>query len=288
MHKRMVEMYCEITSRAGLAQTMRIAMYGMLIFGCALTSPSAAAQSDQPSTHQWRMPIVVVVESGGSRPLSLEKTQLAQTKTKATSMASLAGDAALNQAIQAGVSDTTFAAASHINSGIGNSAIQQTGSIFNGVMAKRKPSVTYVWAVPNAASPNVMQTAMPQFATDFSLAPGANPDDFQPAIVKLTPAQNIRLVGASEGKQDAASSPTADWEIYSHFVEDPIVVKLQKLAPGKYAVTPGSPLLPGEYALVLRPVSKDKKFSGGDVVRAQGDGLMFDAVWTFQIPDSAR
>jgi hypothetical protein len=29
-------------------------------------------------------------------------------------------------------------------------------------------------------------------------------------------------------------------------------------------------------------------FSGGDVARAQGDGLMFDALWTFKIADSAE
>jgi hypothetical protein len=40
--------------------------------------------------------------------------------------------------------------------------------------------------------------------------------------------------------------------------------------------------------VVLRPVTKDKKFSGGDVGRAQGDGLMFDAAWTFQISDDAE
>jgi hypothetical protein len=33
---------------------------------------------------------------------------------------------------------------------------------------------------------------------------------------------------------------------------------------------------------------KEKKFSRGDVARAQGDGLMFDALWTFQISDDAE
>lgn len=47
-------------------------------------------------------------------------------------------------------------------------------------------------------------------------------------------------------------------------------------------------LVPGEYGIVLRPVSKGKKFSGGDVARAQGDGLMFDAIWTFQVSEDAE
>ena len=44
----------------------------------------------------------------------------------------------------------------------------------------------------------------------------------------------------------------------------------------------------GEYAVVLRPISKSKKFSGGDVARAQGDGMVFDSVWSFQIPQGAK
>ena len=55
------------------------------------------------------------------------------------------------------------------------------------------------------------------------------------------------------------------------------------VGPGQYQISSVTPLLPGEYGIVLRPVSKDKKFSGGDVARAQGDGLMFDAAWSFQV-----
>ena len=278
-------MYSKISRRKLMVIKGQAIIFGLILLGFS----SANGQEDAAPTHQWRMPVVVVVENGASRPLPLEKAQLAQTKTKATSMASLAGDTALNQAFQAGIGDATMATASHINSGIGNSALGQTGSILSGMMARRKASVTYVWGVPNPASPNVMQTAMPQFATDFSHAPGVNPDEYQPAIVRLTPTQNTcRLVGATEGKEDARSDPAADWQIYSHFVEDPIAIKLQRVEAGKYTIAPASELLPGEYALVLRPTSRTRKFSGGEVARAQGDGLMFDAVWTFQVPDSAQ
>jgi hypothetical protein len=75
--------------------------------------------------------------------------------------------------------------------------------------------------------------------------------------------------------------------VYSHYLEERVTVSLQKMGSGKYNVTT-SQLLPGEYGVVLRPVSKDKKFSGGEVARAQGDGLMFDAIWTFQIADTAQ
>jgi hypothetical protein len=149
--------------------------------------------------------------------------------------------------------------------------------------------VTYVWGVPSPASANVLQTVSPSFALDLSRAIGISIDDYEPEIVKLTPAQNTcRIVGATQGKADARSSPEADWQMYSHFLEERVATRADKQGPGKYSVSPGSELQPGEYAVVLRPISKEKKFSGGDVARAQGDGLMFDAIWTFQISEDAE
>ncbi|HTS10190.1 MAG TPA: hypothetical protein VMP68_31800, partial [Candidatus Eisenbacteria bacterium] len=90
---------------------------------------------------------------------------------------------------------------------------------------------------------------------------------------------------ATQGKADARSSPAADWQIYSSFLEERVTAQAQKLATGKYKITPTSELASGEYGVVLRPISKTKSYSGGDVARGQGDGLMFDAIWTFQIGD---
>lgn len=70
--------------------------------------------------------------------------------------------------------------------------------------------------------------------------------------------------------------------------EDRVDVKLKKDATGEYAISPQSPLYPGEYAVVLRPVSKHEKVSGGDVARAHGPGLMFDVLWSFQVAENAR
>ena len=238
---------------------------------------------------RWQMPTVAVLQNGAAQQLPMEKTQLAETKTKPQSLASLAGDSAVTQGIQAGVSDVSWAAASHMNSAVGGSAVQQAGGIFGGMMTRRQPMVTYVWGVPAPASPNVLQTATPKFSVDFAKAPGVNPEEFAPEIVKLTPAQNTcRLAGATQGKEDARSHDAADWKIYSSFVEDRVGVNLQKTAAGQYEMSPQSPLLPGEYAVVLRPVSKDEKFSGGDVARAQGPGLMFDILWSFQVADTAQ
>jgi hypothetical protein len=255
----------------------------------AQPAQSSSGAQDATSESKSRMPKVIVTQGKTSQELKLEKTQLTQTKNKPSSMKSLAADSTVTQAMQAGVSTASWDAAMHMNSVVGGTAVAEAGSVFSGMLAHRTPTVTYVWGVPSPASANVLKSARPVFALDFSRTPGINPDDYEPAIIKLTPAQNsCRIVGATQGKADAGGSPAADWEIYSHYLEDQVAINPQKLAPGKYKVAAASELLPGEYGLVIRPVSKTKKFSGGDVARAQGDGLMFDAIWTFQISADAQ
>ena len=250
------------------------------------TRPAGAAAIPASKSH---MPKLYVMQGGAAQELPLEKTQLATTKNKPSSMKSLAADSAVTQAMQAGINTATWDAATHMNSGVGGSAVQQAGSIFSGAIGHRTPTVTYVWGIPGPSSTNVLQTVSPSFLIDFSRVIGINVDDYAPTIVKLTPAQNTcRIVGATQGKADVRSSPAADWQIYSHFLEERVPTNVEKLGLGKYKVTPASELQPGEYAVVLRPVTKEKKFSGGDVARSQGDGLMFDAAWTFQISDEAE
>jgi hypothetical protein len=249
---------------------------------------SSGAPESEPASKS-KMPKVVVSQGAASQELKLEKTQLAQTKNKPSSMKSLAADSTVTQAMQAGINTVSWDAASHMSSVVGGTTVQQAGSVLSGMLAHRTPTVTYVWGVPSPSSSNVLQSASPVFSLDFSRAPGVNPDDYEPVIIKLTPAQNTcRIVGATQGKADASGSPAADWEIYSHYLEDQVATNPQKLGAGKYKIAAASELVPGEYGLVLRPVSKTKRFSGGDVARAQGDGLMFDAIWTFQIADAAQ
>ncbi len=251
--------------------------------------PANAGEAvEAKSISKSRMPKVWLVEGEASRELALEKTQLAQTKNKPSSMKSLAGDSAMTQALQAGVGTASWDAATHMNSALGGTAVQQAGSMLSGMLAHRVPTVTYVWGVPSPASGNVLQTVSPAFNVDFSRAPGVQADEYEPAIVKLTPAQNTcRIVGATQGKADLSASPAADWQVYSHYLEEKASAHADKQGPGKYKLS-ASNLAPGEYGIVLRPVSTAKKFSGGDVARAQGDGLMFDAIWTFQISDNAE
>ena len=252
-------------------------------------APQGGASAAQPNKSKSHIPSVNILQNGTAQKMSVEKTQLAQTKNKPTSMAKLAADTALLQSFQSTMSSAAAGVASHVGSRTAGSALGQAGGALSSVLGQRKPKLTYVWAIPNPASTNVLSTDTPEFSVNFSSVPGVSPDDFEPAIVKLTPAQNAwRLVGATQGKEDATASFSADWQIYSSFLEEQVKIKSRKLGPGQYQISPASPLVPGEYGVVLRPISKSKKFSGGDVARAQGEGLMFDSVWSFQVPPDAE
>lgn len=235
------------------------------------------------------LPAVTFLQADAPQPIAIERTQLEETKVKPSSMLSLASDSALTPVVQGEVNVAAGQLASRVNSGFGQASLGQAGGLLSGVMSHRKPEQTYVWAVANPASSNVLPTTTPAFSVDFSQVPGVNPAEYRPEIVQLTPAQNTwRLVGATEGKADATSSSATDWQVYAHFLEDQVRLRVQKTAPGNFQISPSAPLLPGEYAVVLRPVSKTKKFSGADVARAQGDGLAFDSVWSFQVPPNAK
>jgi hypothetical protein len=262
--------------------------------GTSGAAPTPATNGSDQNTgamppSKSRMPRVTVTQGDSTQELKLEKTQLAETKTKPSSMKNLAADSAVTQGMQVGINTAVSGVATQMHSGVGGSAVGGAGSIVSGIMSHRTPTVTYVWGVPSPNSSNVLQNSKPTFSVDYSRTQGITPDDYEPAIVKLTPAQNTcRIVGATQGKEDARSSPAADWQIYSKFLEERVAVKSEKLDAGKYKISPATELLSGEYAVVLRPISRSKKFSGGDVARAQGDGLMFDALWTFKIADSAE
>ena len=278
-------------TKAGVTENELNAMIAASGKSAPAAAPKAAAPAGDPAipASKSHMPKLYVVSGGATQEIPLEKTQLAETKTKPSSMKSLAGDSVVTQAMQSGVNTASWDVASHMNSGVGGSAVTQAGSIFSGALSHRTPTVTYVWGVPSPTSSNVLQTVSPSFTVDFSRVIGVTADEFAPSIVKLTPAQNTcRIAGATQGKADVRSSPAADWQVYSHFLEEPVPTHAEKVATGRYKVSPASELQSGEYGVVLRPISKGKKFSGGDVVRAQGDGLMFDAIWTFQISEEAE
>lgn len=273
--------------KAGVPQTVMDAMISASSkkrSGAAASSaaPAATAATSAALANGGQL-AATVAQGGKSIALPLEKTQLAQTKTKASSLGALATDSAVNQAFQVGVNEAAWQAWSH-GGGYGTySGVTAGASVMSGIMGHRKPTVTYVWALPGPSASNALGTS-PNFDVTFSGIPGINEEEYEPAIVKLTPtSNNWRLVGASQGKADTMQDASANWEVYSSYVEEKVPVRANKLGAGHVQISPVSPLAAGQYGVVLRPRSKSKRFAGADVAKNQGEGLIFNSVFSFAV-----
>jgi hypothetical protein len=172
-------------------------------------------------------------------------------------------------------------------SAMGNSAVSSGANILGGILSHRpkQTKVTYVWALTGGNSPASVEGNRPTFEVNYAGIPGVSADQFEPVIVKLcpTPQSNFRLVGATEAATTAEQSTQQDWPIYSSFVEDRVPATVQKVSPGHAKLNPSAALASGQYAIALRPADKSHKFSGEEVAKNQGEGLLFNYAWSFTV-----
>jgi hypothetical protein len=251
----------------------------------AMKSASGAGASSSASAQVVGQVSVTLLQNGARKDLASEKTFIVQTKSKATSLAGLSSDTALHDGLQAGTNQAWYAAASHGHGSVAN-AMWDSSGVVTGILSRRnKPSHTYVWALSGVSSSMVTgANQAPAFEVNYSAIAGINANEFEPAIVKLTPSYSTwRLVGATEGKAESVENSTPDWQAYSAFVEDRVPTQTRKLSSGHAQISTTSRLAPGEYGLVLRPISRSKKFSGPDVAANRGEGMLFNSVWSFEV-----
>jgi hypothetical protein len=76
--------------------------------------------------------------------------------------------------------------------------------------------------------------------------------------------------------------------IYSSFFEHDIGTEKKVTTPGHMQVAPKKDLPPGEYAVVLRPVSAKKTFSGDAISRNEGEGMLFNMAWSFSVKEQMK
>ena len=250
----------------------------------AAPAPAPAAAPAAAPAVTAGQPSVTVLKGTAQQPIPISKTQIAQTKTKATSLNALSTDNALGQAMQSVAMSAAQQAAYRSGSYTGASAIGAAGGVMGGLMGHKKPTVTDVWALPGQKSDLVLDNNQPSFEVHFANIPGVVADEYEPALVKLAPsANNFRLVGATQAKQDVLESSTMDWEIYSSFIEERVGAQATKVSSGEYKLQTAAALPAGEYGVVLRPLNKSKKFSGNSVAQNSGEGLIFNSVWAFAV-----
>lgn len=145
-------------------------------------------------------------------------------------------------------------------------------------------TMTAVWAIPGARSETVVHSVQLAFEVQLDGTTGVNPDEYEPVLIRLTSTQsNFRLVGATTMNPNQIQSTDVNWNLYASFVEQRVPATATKASSGRYTLQVGPGLTAGEYGVVLRPVSRDKKFAGNNVSQNVGDGLVFNCVWTFEV-----
>lgn len=142
------------------------------------------------------------------------------------------------------------------------------------------PKITYVWGLPGRTSSRELGETSPLLT--YGDIPGVDPDAYEPAVLKLFQTKdNYRLVGATQIKMTAknmragASPENGKW-----LSEERWPAHVEKEERGFYILRVDSPLEPGEYAVVLRPVKGYKGTSSG----LGGHAQVFYSVWDFSVP----
>jgi len=254
--------------------------------GSPSTALPAGAASAFASSGAGLQPVVSFIQGNSSLSLTAEATQIAQTKTKPTSLRDLALDQALNEVLNQSQQAAQQAMLTKGAATVGKIAMGPSGILLSAMMNRRKQmsTVTYVWAVSGAGSQALANTNLPNIGVNYAGVPGVNADAFEPVIVKLTPSQsNFMLVGATQASGTAEQDAQQDWPIYSSFVEERVAAKVQKLGQGRAILTPAAALQSGQYAIAMRPLDKSHKFSGEQVAKNQGEGLLFNYAWPFSV-----
>jgi hypothetical protein len=147
------------------------------------------------------------------------------------------------------------------------------------------PKMTYVWGLPGRKSSRELADASPMFELNYGDIPGVDPDAYAPAILKLVQSKdNYRLVGATQMKMTAKNMRNGGGPENGKWIdEERWPCHVSKEERGFYILRVDSPLEPGEYAVVLRPVKGYKAASSG----LGGHAQVFYSVWDFSVPGAA-
>jgi len=134
---------------------------------------------------------------------------------------------------------------------------------------------TYVWLLDGAASTRILADRRPAFVVQAK-------DGTGPVIVRLGRSFSRRIVAAAHGRADERTRGEAEWDLVGRELRQDLVRTVVEPIDKGVRVRPAADLEPGEYAVVIRPLSK-KKIAGSSALSADGDGRVFSLVWDFAI-----
>jgi hypothetical protein len=163
-----------------------------------------------------------------------------------------------------------------------NPAVSGIASTLGGLFRSDNEERTAVWALAGTSASREL-AAETAFEIEYGHTPGADPDAYQPAIVRLVRTNdNYRLVAAAktEGTKTIATAKDP-------IVEELVPMVLTRIGRGHYRVKPKDALATGEYALVLRPiVQKERRRRGSEASLGEllgGTSQILYLTWDFSI-----
>src|SRR3954447_6672058 len=212
----------------------------------------------------------------GKEELSASTAQIGQTNFKG-------GMGAGGMALRSlGTQGLSFAAMGAGPAGMMAMSAFSMASGFMPGMRPGAPKMTYVWGLPGRKSARELSDNNPMFELNYGEIPGVDPDAYEPALLKLVQSKdNYRLVGATQIKMPAKNMRNGGGPKNGKWIaEERWPSHSNKEERGFYILRPDSPLEPGEYAVVLRPVKGYKASSSG----LGGHAQVFYSVWDFSIP----
>lgn len=224
-----------------------------------------------------QMPKVMLLAGTDKKPMRSSMAQMAQSATKGMPGGGSATGSMLTSLATQGLSFAAIGAGGMFAGPAMGIATGMMGGLMGGHHGM--PTTTYVWALPGRNSGFIMPTISPKFDLEFGEIVGLDPDSYEPALVHLPQTKdNWRLVGATKQKMDYSGSTGAQ----SMVDEVRTPVKMTRLDRGHVQIEAASPLAPGEYGLVLRPLKAHKPKKGQSQSDAQQ--ALFYSVWDFNVP----
>jgi len=260
---------------------MRTRTTALLLFPFILLSCPSVGSGQLRKEKPVEGPEAFFLDREGKLPLDALFPAIIRTKAKGDDLVTAMADAELSKL----GSDVVNRGASAALMAVPGASIpiMMTSGLIEKHLPKviHNPVLTFVYALPHGRSSNVIASASPRFEVRFADITGADPDDFQAGIVKLTSTKNNwRLLGLKQAKQSAFES--SERTEYS-FKEELIGTRVTKIARGIFEIAPARPLPPGEYGIVIRPVSETYKVSPKDAVIKAGEGLLLLPIWDFSV-----
>jgi hypothetical protein len=147
--------------------------------------------------------------------------------------------------------------------------------------------VTWTWLMPTSAivASAASASTRPVLTVIYTDLLGLSPDDVTPVLVRLLPVgPGWRLIATARGRADEPVREEADWSVARALAE--VASAQSEGGAGLMKIRLARALLPGDYAVILRPVTTralagERVFAGSAL--AAGEGIVFGAAWPFHV-----